>query len=382
MKSLNYKSKTFKTIFYELLTIAYNLGLLSSDEKFLDYVNNREDIDNMYVLFLSVYATEITSIYGDMDLIYAGYDVKKATGIDLDIIGEKFGIPRPAAQKSEVELQFTLNKPITSDITIPIGSQVSTSMNDIFYTIEEAVLIAGNTNVKCEAKSVATGYNSRVEANELTLILFENSHGLTVTNLESSSGGTNVCLDDDYRLLIQKWAYSHNRGTKEAYELFFEYYEGLDGYRLIPLWDGTGTLKVVLDPGTDYMISNVTNLLKENVEMFDDDVLVVAATKKNVDVNATVNVDIDSVYSYSAPEKEDIKLRIINNIKIYIDGGYKTNGVYYPGLTLGEDFIPHKCSVFLDQQINELKSISFSSDYISVAPDEKAVSGIINVTIQ
>ena len=182
----------------------------------------------MYVLFLSTYATEIANVYEDMNLIYQAGDVKKAVGTDLDLIGEKFNIPRPTAQKSSVELVFSLQKAISTDIVIPIGSEVETVNEEVFYTIEETVLVAGDTSTKCQAKSVMMGYNSRVVANEITKILFSPYRDLRVNNPENSSGGCSACADNEYRELIQKWAYSHNRGTKEAYELFFRYFEGLD----------------------------------------------------------------------------------------------------------------------------------------------------------
>lgn len=65
-----------------------------------------------------------------------------------------------------------------------------------------------------------------------------------------------------------------------------------------------------------------------------------------IDVYATVNVDIDQINPYSDTEKEDIRSRIIQAIKVFIDGGYTVSNEYYPGLLIGEDFIPYKLGVF------------------------------------
>ena len=58
------------------------------------------------------------------------------------------------------------------------------------------------------------------------------------------------------------------------------------------------------------------------------------------------------------------------------------DGTYYPGLLLGEDFIPHKLAVFLDDEVPELKNITFTTpeDYIGILDDEIGVSG--NLTIE
>ena len=69
-------------------------------------------------------------------------------------------------------------------------------------------------------------------------------------------------------------------------------------------------------------------------------------------------------------------------IKVFIDGGYRVNNVYYSGLKIGEDFIPHKLAVFLDEEIPELKNITFNypTDYISINDEEKGSSN--NITIE
>ena len=59
----------------------------------------------------------------------------------------------------------------------------------------------------------------------------------------------------------------------------------------------------------------------------------------------------------------------------------KNNGSYYPGLVLGEDFIPHKLAVYLDQEISELKNITFTypEDYILILDEEIGVSNDIKI---
>ena len=58
------------------------------------------------------------------------------------------------------------------------------------------------------------------------------------------------------------------------------------------------------------------------------------------------------------------------------------DGNYYPGLLIGEDFIPHKLAVFLDDEVQELKNITFTTpeDYIKITDEEIGVSG--NLTVE
>ena len=73
--------------------------------------------------------------------------------------------------------------------------------------------------------------------------------------------------------------------------------------------------------------------------------------------------------------------KVITAIKVFIDGGYRADGSWYEGLYLGEDFIPHKLAVFLDEEIPELKNITFNypEDYIPIADEEIGVSNEITI---
>ena len=57
------------------------------------------------------------------------------------------------------------------------------------------------------------------------------------------------------------------------------------------------------------------------------------------------------------------------------------DNTYYPGLLLGEDFIPHKLAVFLDDEIPELKNINFNypEDYIQILDEEIGASNTITI---
>lgn len=364
MRSVNYKGKDFDQIFKEMLQDAFQYELTSSDEHFLDYINNRQDIENMYILFLSVYAMQTSEFYEEATKIYNSNDLDKAVGVDLDILGSKIGVSRPQAQKSGVTLRFSLISYPNKDIKIPKGTIVSNGEGISYYTVENATIIQGENYVDVGALSVDGGYNNNVGRNTLNFIekkISGVSSYVSVTNPKGSSGGRSAFSDDEYRELIRNWTYSHIKGTKEAYELFFAYYDGVESYNLVPKWDGAGTLKVIIDPSDDWIIDDVSKKLLQNVELFDDDVYVTGAKRKVIDINAVANVSIDNIEEYTYSEKELIKQKVTNAIKVYIDGGYKNNGEYHTGLLIGDDFIPLQCAVFILQEVPQIKSIDFSN---------------------
>ena len=358
MRTVNYKEKDYDELFLSMMQDAYRYGLVSTDERFLDYINNRQDIENMYCLFLSVYAFENSQIFEEMTKLYNSNDLEKAVGKDLDIIGNKFGIPRPTARKSSVELTFTIAMNTDLDFKIPYGTIVSTKSGKNYYTVEDAVIVRGQTTTTVQALSVENGYNSRVDRETLTICSL--SGIISVTNKKGSSGGRNAYTDREYRELIRNWTYSHIKGTKEAYDLFFAYYDGIDSYRLFPMWDGAGTLKIIVDPSDDWILNDISEKIFENVQLIDDDVYVTGAIPRTIDVKIMINVDIDNAQYYSVDEREQIALLVEKAIRLYIDGGYRKDGRYYTGMRIGEDFVPYQLGLFIHDELGSVvRSVDF-----------------------
>ena len=358
MRTVNYKEKDYDQLFLSMMQDAYRYGLVSTDEKFLDYINNRQDIENMYCLFLSVYAFENSEIFEEMTKLYNSNDIDKASGKDLDVIGNKFGIPRPSARKSSVELTFTIKQVDEYlDFPIPQGTIVSTESGKTYYTVEDATIIRGQKTTKVQAYSSDNGYSSRVDRETLTSCSITE---VTVTNLKGSSGGRGAYTDKEYRQLIKNWAYSHIKGTKEAYDLFFAYYDGIDSYRLFPQWDGAGTLKIIVDPSDDWVINDLQEKIYQNVQLIDDDVFITGAIPRRIDLKVNINVDIDNSQYYSIDEREQIALQVEKAIRLYIDGGYRRDGRYFYGMQIGEDFVPYQLGLFIASELGTvIRSVDF-----------------------
>ena len=359
MRTTNYKPKDYETIFYDFLLDAYIEQLLSNDEHFLDYIRNRDDIENSLVMLLSIFSLIDARQYEDMTNIYVSNDIEKAIGNDLDILGDKCATLRPQATKSGVTLTFTLNDIQSTDYTIPQNTIVSTEEGISYATVSDATIIRGEYSTDVGALAVMNGQGSRVEANTLTkCTTFPQAVG-RVTNNQGSSGSHEAYTDSEYRQLLRNWTYSHIRGTKEAYEEFFANYDGLDDYRLVPRWDGAGTMKIIIDPSDDWIKNDLYNKLQEKTFLLIEDVLITGAVNRPVDIQCTVNVDIDNVIQYSDVDYEQVRELVEKAIKVYIDGGYRRDGTYYKGLGIGSDVIPFQIGLFVASEIPIIKSIDF-----------------------
>ena len=378
---MNYNQKYYNEIFEKMLNDSVENGLISRAEDFQSYINNRDDISNYYVMDKSVIAEMFSTVYEDLTNVYNRVDVALATGKDLDNLGDLVGIIRPSATYAMTVLTFTANSGVTDDISYDENILVE-SRNGITYRTLEKVNIPEGVS-SCDVQAIATvpGTRSRVSAGVLTNIITPNIIDVSVTNPSASSGGVDEYNDDDYRQLILAWSLIYLRGSLEAYESYFSHFDGIDGYKLVPNWDGTGTMKIVLDPGTDYQLNRAYNEIQTSVVQATEAVVLTSPEKVPIDISAVVNIDIDQINPYSDIEKDNVKANIRKSIVTFIDGGDRLNGEYYPGLMIGEDFIPHKLAVFLDEEINELKNIQFyyPDDYVSILDDEIGVANNISI---
>lgn len=378
----NYVQKYYEELFTNLLEEAYDNSLISHNELFVDYVKSRRDISSYYVMTLSIIADCEEDIYFDMTDVYYSNKVEYALDNDLDDIGLIVGCPRPSATRASVELEFTLITPSLEPIPIEKGTIVSTTTGISYYTVEDAYIPAGEESVSVYALSVEAGWDYRVEAETLTSLVtsIEESTGLTVTNPQSSSGGRDEYTDEEYRVLLMNWVQANTRGSKEAYDRYFASVDGVESYKLIPNWDVSGTLKIVVDPGYPYQLKQCYDEIREYVCQLPDDITMFSPERKNIDIYARCNVDIDEVNPYSASEKDSIKSRIVEAIKLYIDGD-----VYnYKGLRIGEDFIPYKLGVFIHELVPELKNITFTypSEPVTITDEEMGVCNDINIEME
>lgn len=387
---MNFKQKFYDEIFLKGLQNSYKQHLISRQEDFLNYVANREDIENFYVMLESIHADWLDDVYVEMKNVYDGDFINLATGKDLDKIGEKLGIKRRTATRAYTDVVFTLTKELDNDFTIPAGVLLTTKAGVSYKTDTTGTILQGKTSVTVPAYATVTGVAGKVNKDTLTAIVTGSNNitvsGVTVTNPSVSSGGVDAETDEEYREYLKTWMKIHAKSDEDVYNYYINKYDGLDGCSLLPCWDGAGTIKVVVDraDNTSADFLNVLyNRIKKDVCLMDDDVIVVDALKRSIDVSIVVDVDIDQLNPFSRTEKDEIALRTESAVKLFIDGGFRTDGSYYKGLSIGEDFIPHKLSVFLDKEIKELKDIKFNYPltYTALSNEEIASSGKVSVEV-
>ena len=125
VESLNFKVKTYKEIFLTHLEDSYEMGLLSSDKNFLDYVKNREDIENNYIMQSSVHSNTLATAYKDMNLIYNALNIDNSEGENAaaeETAAEIDGHSNEIVTTAEELQAFYIVKSILCDVLIVFSS--------------------------------------------------------------------------------------------------------------------------------------------------------------------------------------------------------------------------------------------------------------------
>lgn len=183
--------------------------------------------------------------------------VENLSGELLERAAADYGLTRLPSQKAVGQVRFyTQNPQISSDIPIPIGTLIASSLNPdiIFATKTEALITPDNTSVTVDVYALK-GAKTTVPAGALTLICSPVSPILKATNPVAIEGG---CEQEDDGSL--------SRRLKEAMTLF-------------PLIINEGYISAVAKKHSDIADANarfndsyyILSVLPKNPESFDID---------------------------------------------------------------------------------------------------------------
>ena len=389
MVGVVYTKKEYPEIFMKELESALLQSLISRQEDFERYIRNREDISNFYVMILSVVAEAIGNLYEDLDNEYYSNKVDYAVDIDLDDLGKLINCRRPQGTRSAVKLTFTLTTAQDHEVRIPQGILTHSSTGLSFKTSEELYFAVGETEKTITALCTERGSRHQTPAFTVTFIDTDLSDyiegSVSVDNLSSSFGGSDPFIDPDYRTLLKNWILKNQKGNLVAYTEYLDNVDGLESYALVPLWDGSGTMKVILDcDESDDILNEIYNGLQSIVNEATGDIYMTFPEKIPIDVSTVVDVNIDRVNPFSTSEMDDLKGKILSAINRYIHGGVRVNGEYFKGLTIGMDFVPFQLAKFVTEEVPMVQNMEFNypSGVVTIQGDEIGVPGDMNVVMR
>jgi len=313
-------------------------------------------------------ALEFAQAYVEMDNILDLGFAESAYGEYLDRKVAEQGLTRKAAISATGLLTFTG----VEGLEIPTGTRVSTLDDLYFVTTETGVITNGTVNVAAEAEiggadgNVGVGLITNTDAVELDGI-----NG--VTNNDVFSGGVDEETDEQlFARYQERVTRPITSGNKYQYEAWAKEIQGVANATCYPLWNGPGTVKVVVVDSenrspSQAVIDAVAAYIEEQRPV-GATVTVAGVTEVPIDVSAVITTD-------GGDDVATVTASIIENVSTYL----KT-------FTTGGQIVRYSqiANAVLDSgdiiDYSDLR-VNGTVTNISIASDQVPVMGAVSITI-
>lgn len=208
----------------------------------------------------------------------------------LDRKGMDYGLERNPATASTGYVTF---KGVSGTI-IPKGLSLVSNTHSFKTDYEAVIPTSGTIDIHCTCSELGTVGN--ILAGGITGIRStEAISGVTVTNKNNFEGGTEEEDDESYRKRIyEKIQMPIASGNSNQYVYWAKQVSGVGNARCIPLWDGAGTVKVVIlsmngGAPDDTIIENVAAYI-ETQRPIGAKVTVSKAVEKTVAIDCKIKI--------------------------------------------------------------------------------------------
>jgi len=238
-----------------------NAGVDPSDDAFIDTTPG-----GFYFDVTQAIALEMERLW-DMaatEFVAASF-VAFSWGDYLDEHGETITVARKAAVKSTGEITFTG----TNGTIVAVGTEVSTEQTDpeiepvSFVTTESGTVSGGTLTLNVEASEAGSAGN--VATGAVPLLLTPVTGISAVANAASITGGSDIESDEQYRdRLILEYSAAQGSGSLADYERWSLAFPGVGNVRVAPLWNGGGTVRVVV---TDIENDPVSTVVRDGLQV-------------------------------------------------------------------------------------------------------------------
>lgn len=266
-------------------------------------------------------ALELEQAYQDRDLLLKLMFPQTSFGEFLDMSSQAGGVWRKQGSKSKGLVKFKGEW----HLEIPKGTQVTTENGLIYITlIEGSIKPTGEVVIPVEAIENGSKYN--ISPNKITNLVASIDGVESVTNEEEFTEGSDIETDEELikRLLFFKQN-PPGTGNKSDYERWAKSVNGVFTATVIPLWNGNGTVKVIIgglqgEPVRQDVIDEVQNLLDPNKDGSGGGLSPIGATVTVVSVTSkVVDIVISGLVLEDEYTLELTKDNILKSISLYFD---------------------------------------------------------------
>lgn len=170
---------------------------------------------------LEAVANELATQGNTSTLQTYSLDINTMSGSQLDDFVANFGIYRLQGQRATGSVIFSTGVPATTNIAIPLGTQVyvpainSSGVYTYFQTTAPGILLSGTTSIQIPIEATLTGQSGNLAASSITGIS-TNLVGITsVTNPSPTSGGQDPETDAQLIARFQATVFRNLSGSSQ-----------------------------------------------------------------------------------------------------------------------------------------------------------------------
>ena len=165
-----------------------------------------------------------------------------ALGADLDRVALAYGVTRKAAAAAVGEVTFTGTPGTVIGKAVP----VSTQAGFVFLTNSQVTIPSGGA-VSVTVTAALPGTRGNVAAGAVSMVPISVAGVDTVTNSLAMVGGADAETDSDFReRLLLKIRLPSASDIESDYVRWAREVQGVDDARCVGLWNGPGTVKVII----------------------------------------------------------------------------------------------------------------------------------------
>ena len=329
---------------------------------------------------LEAIAVDIYNMMEDQNELAKIAFVETAEGEWLDKHGANpfIQLARDEGTEATGFVTFSIPEVMTSDVLIPEGTIIVSTDNSLDYVTESDLIIGvGETSITGSAICLTVGEDGNCPEDTITLIEDDlGVNGITVTNEEQFTNGTDYEEDEEYRERLLAFVRQDDFGSISYYHRICEEVDGVHDVNFI---DASGYTKKCLVNGSSKPTSDT--VLADVLEVLTISDNVVLGHTFTVDKPSYITVDMD--VSFTCLDEEYEEDLVINLLKAFFDGGVSLNGPEFDGLSIGESLTQR--SLYATLELLDVSDIIVSVDgseldVISVDEDEVLQLGEVTLT--
>jgi uncharacterized phage protein gp47/JayE len=315
-------------------------------------------------------AAEINAQYYQIQEVYNSYTLSDAVGEALDRLVAILGVTRNQGTKAFGQVVFYKTTAALTDISIPIGTRVSTIQDQYdnvydFLTIEAATLLTGQTEVAVQVECSDVG--SIFIASDQLSVLGDTVLGIEgVHNIVSISGGTDPETDVELRTRSRNAFAQLGKGTLLSVKSAVMAIDGIRNAIVNDMARGVGTADILI-------LGDTMPLSQDILDKVDTAIADMKPAGIDIDVSTPTLVPIDVTVTSTVALDSELTS---DQIASYIGNAIVT---YFDILNIGDDLIVHQMIRYILSTTSDLIDISTTNTNVTASATQIITLGTITI---